>query len=256
MLQLKNNSPFIPAVGVLPNREAVDTVYVVVKATFAIGARLTIAEQPVAPVQADEYWGDPALSSLKHASELHVGKAGTDVVLLGQAWAAHNRPAADSSVRVVVAERAKLVRVFGDRVWKRDGFTRPQPFESMPLRYERAFGGQHPAIDGAPAAAEEHNPVGVGFLGGRRTDALVGQKLPNIEDPRRLLQQIGDLVTPAGFGCVAPAWLPRRRHAGSYDQRWQRARAPYLPADFDPRFFNCAAPASPGVPSWPATRRR
>jgi hypothetical protein len=41
---------------------------------------------------------------------------------------------------------------------------------------------------------------------------------------------------------IAPSWLPRRAYAGTYDERWQRGRAPYLPDDFDPRFFQSAVP--------------
>jgi hypothetical protein len=47
---------------------------------------------------------------------------------------------------------------------------------------------------------------------------------------------------PAGFGAVSPGWLPRRQFAGTYDEAWKRRRAPYLPADFNPRFFNVATP--------------
>jgi hypothetical protein len=41
---------------------------------------------------------------------------------------------------------------------------------------------------------------------------------------------------------VAPAWLPRRAYAGTYDAEWRRRRAPYLPRDFDARFLSCATP--------------
>src|SRR5882672_6968936 len=37
------------------------------------------------------------------------------------------------------------------------------------------------------------------------------------------------------------SWLPRRLYAGTYDEAWQQRRAPYLPVDFDPRFFQCAS---------------
>ena len=53
---------------------------------------------------------------------------------------------------------------------------------------------------------------------------------------------------PGGFGPIGPDWEPRQRHAGTYDERWKRERAPVLPADFDPR-HNCVAP--PGL--WSAT---
>jgi hypothetical protein len=57
------------------------------------------------------------------------------------------------------------------------------------------------------------------------------------------LQQLGQTPAPVCFSPIAPSWLPRRAFAGTYDHNWQRGRAPYLPDDFDPRFFQCAAPA-------------
>src|SRR5205807_2505220 len=41
---------------------------------------------------------------------------------------------------------------------------------------------------------------------------------------------------------AAAHWMPRRAFAGTYDEEWRRNRAPYLPTDFDRRFFQCAAP--------------
>jgi hypothetical protein len=65
--------------------------------------------------------------------------------------------------------------------------------------------------------------------------------VPNLEDPTTPLQHVGELCNPACFAPTAPHWLPRRAFAGTYDQQWQRTRAPYLPSDFDPRFLSCAA---------------
>jgi hypothetical protein len=242
MLQLKNKSPFVPAMSVFPNKDGIDTLYVVVRATFTLHPRLAIANKPVPPLLADEYWGEPGESSLKYTSELHVGKASTDVVLVGKAWPPGNRPIPDTIVAVSIAGRQKVVKVSGDRVWKRGGFTRPEPFESMPLVYERAYGGQHKVSAQGPVLAEERNPVGVGFLGKRSRDELIGTKVPNLEDPRRPIERLGDLCIPVCFGFVAPSWLPRRAFAGTYDKAWQTKRAPYLPTDFNLRFFNSAAP--------------
>ena len=41
---------------------------------------------------------------------------------------------------------------------------------------------------------------------------------------------------------IAPSWQPRVNYAGTYDEAWQKNRAPYLPEDFDKRFFNMAHP--------------
>ena len=87
MLQLRNTTPFKGALSLFPNEEGIDTLYVVIKATFQLGEELSLAEEQVPPTQADEYWGEPATSSLRYASDLHLGKPSTDVVLTGQAWA-------------------------------------------------------------------------------------------------------------------------------------------------------------------------
>src|SRR5262249_58514742 len=62
-------------------------------------------------------------------------------------------------------------------------------------------------------------------------------------DPESPLDKLGDPSVPACFAPSAPAWLPRRGFAGTYDEAWQKARAPYLPEDFDPRFLQCATEA-------------
>jgi hypothetical protein len=240
MLQLKNESPFAPAISLLPNKNGIDTLFVVIKATFELWPVLKLAEKQVPPVLADEYWGEPGISSLKYASELHTGKPSTDVLLVGQAWPPDGKRATEMLVSLQVAERRKIIRVFGDRVWKSGGsFTSPQPFESMPLVFERAYGGTQ-VLDETRILAEERNPVGKGFAGKRSASDMAHEALPNLEDPAHVLSRAGVRSEPACFSFVATHWLPRRAFAGTYDEAWQKKRAPYLPLDFDSRFFNCA----------------
>ncbi len=240
MLQLDNQTPFYAVMSVLPNREGVDTLYVIIKATLVLRPKLALAPEQIPVTLADEYYADPTDSSLKQVSELHIGKPGTDVLLVGRAWAPEGHPVAETSVRIAVAERHKTLRVLGDRSWGRDGTpTAPEPFEAMPLVWERAFGGIQQLPD--RVLAEERNPVGVGFAGTRSGDELVGYPVPNLEDPATPLERLGQLATPACLAPCAPHWLPRRAFAGTYDERWQRTRAPYLPVDFDPRFLMCGA---------------
>jgi hypothetical protein len=240
VLQLKNHTPFAATMAVLPDRFGIDTLYVIVKATVTLRPSLSLSEVQVPPVLADEYHGDPAASSLRTASELHLGKSGTDVLLIGSAWAPDRRPVTRTQVSMSVAGRRKTIQVTGDRVWRDGRPFEPRPFESIPLVWERAFGGVHRR--GERVQAEERNPVGCGFAGGRSAGEMEGQPVPNLEDPASPLRQVGDVVVPACLAPVAPSWLPRRAFAGTYDERWQRFRAPYLPDDFDPRFFQSAVP--------------
>ena len=248
MLQLQNTTPFKAAIAVLPDRAGIDTLYVVVKATLQIRPKLALSDEQVPVTLADEYYGDPTSSSLRAPSELHIGKPGTDVLLIGSAWAPAGRQVRQAQVSVSVAGRQKTMLVKGDRTWRDGRPSDPRPFESIPLVWERAFGGSHRRGD--VVVSEERNPVGRGFAGEPPADDkadqpppnLEGQPLPNIEDPETPLQQAGQKAAPVCLAPIAASWLPRRAFAGTYDERWQRSRAPYLPDDFDPRFLQCAAP--------------
>jgi hypothetical protein len=244
MLQLKNESPFAPAITVFPNHDGVDTLFVVVRAAFRLEPGTPPLETPPPPVQVDEYWGEPGKSSLKYASEYHIGKPGTDVVVVGSAHTPNGRAVPEMLVAVELAGRQKVAVALGDRRWRSGGrISDPQPFTSMPLQWERAFGGMHQlGPEPHQVLLEELNPVGRGFQGKRTPSDVVGEPLPNIEDARRRLTRFGDRVPPVGFGFVAAAWLSRRQYAGTYDAAWERKRAPYLPVDFDPRFFQSAPP--------------
>jgi hypothetical protein len=112
----------------------------------------------------------------------------------------------------------------------------------MPLRWELAYGGIAPASGGdAVPDHEPRNPVGRGLVAKRAAPADE-QPLPNLEDPQALLAEPHDRPPPACFAPIAPTWQPRRSHAGTYDEAWTRQRAPYLPLDFDPRYFQVAPP--------------
>ncbi len=249
MLEIRNDTPFVVALVPGLDPEGLESATLVVKGTFALGGRagepgLAGKQAPVA--LADTHVSDDdAGSSLRVASEATPAKPATDVALVGHAVSPRGAvPSLD--VELHAGPVSKVVRVFGDRCWEsRLGMkhaSRPEPFERMPLVYERAFGGAD-VTDPDPAkhAFEERNPVGRGFSLGRGA-ALRDLPLPNLEDPRDLISSPRDRPAPAAFGFVSPGWMPRRALAGTYDDAWQRDRCPFLPADFDPRFYQAAHP--------------
>jgi hypothetical protein len=250
MLQLKNGSPLVVGLAVLPDPDGIDTAYATIKGTFRIQSgevSLAAEQQPLR--FADEFWGDPATTSLRYAAEVHPSKPSTDVVLVGHAWAPKGKPVTRLDVQLRVGPIERSIRVSGDREW-RPGFlffparaTPAQPFKKMPLTFERAFGGTftHPKRP-EQVRFDERNPVGRGFSGGARGRALRGLALPNLEDPARPVRDPRQRPRPMSPGYVAPAWEPRKSCAGTYDHKWQRTRAPYLPTDFRPAYFNTAPP--------------
>ena len=247
MLQFRNETGLAGTILAAANPDGIDSLYAVVKGTFALD-RLDAsgipapAEEQVPPVLADEHHGDPAASSIRVPSDMSLVKPATDVLLLGTAFAPRGRPAEWMDVTVSVGRLRKIVRVFGDRFWRSGAgghaATAPRPFERVPLVWERAYGGTDQARD--QPRGEARNPVGAGFRAPDGEKPLDGLPLPNLEDPYDPVRSWKQQATPAAFAPVAPAWEPRRSRAGTYDEAWQKGRAPYLPKDFDPAFFQLA----------------
>lgn len=241
MLQLQNNTPFAASMALFPNEDAIDTLYVMVKASFDISASLTLAEEQSPPIATDVYWTEPGKSSIKYTSDYHIGKPSTDIIMLGHACAPDKKAATQLDVSLSVGQVAKTVRVFGDRRWRDGRMTPAATFTTMPLVYEKAYGGIHITNDKV-VESDLRNPVGRGFAGSRKDEDMDGVPLPNLEDPANLIKAPTDQPAPACFGACAPNWQPRVSYAGTYDEQWQTNRAPYLPQDFDRRFLNVAHP--------------
>lgn len=220
------------------DKEGRQVLVVVVKGTYEIrpDGRCRLAVPQIPPVEADISLGEPGESSIVDETDYATFKPKTDILLKGNAYAPGGKRTEVVDVQMTVGPVTKAVRVFGDRIWKPGlavGFevSAPIPFTKMPLIYERAFGGRdHPP-----------NPVGRGFHRPGAAD-VAGSLLPNLENPKALLKNPYESPGPACFGPVGRNWEPRVGHAGTYDEAWKEKRFPFLPEDFDDRYFQ-AAPA-------------
>lgn len=246
MFHLNNNTPFAAQSFKMSNHSGVDIFCVVVKATYELEPELRIARKQHPITMVDTYWGEPGQSSLKYPSEVHPQKPGTDVIVVAQACAPDEHPVTQLDAGLSIAGRIRIIRVFGDRFWRK-GFLStepgpPKPFLRLPVVYERAYGGIRTVVDTPDILVEARNPVGKGFWGNRSPKSLEKEALPNIEDPKNLIKSPLDQPPPTGFGAIAPHWQPRASYAGTYDERWQKIRAPFLPEDFNIRFYHTAHP--------------
>ncbi|NMO13792.1 DUF2169 domain-containing protein [Pyxidicoccus fallax] len=241
---LENETPFAFDMMGLADEEVRPLLLLVVKATYALGdAGLKLADEQPPVKWSGEPWGKPGESSDKYEPSTAFIKLATDVVLIGHAYPPQ-KGATEGLVALQVGPLKKAVRVVGERTWFRSmgrvTATKPLPFDTLPLTWERAFGGWD-RTDAAKPTFEPRNPVGVGFRASPR-HFEEGLKLPNLEDPAEPLREFGQKVTPVGFGFTSPDWQPRAKLAGTYDEAWNKTRKPLLPKDFDRRFFNAAAP--------------
>lgn len=240
MWLVDNRTPFAAERSWVRDRTGAEVWLVAVKCTFDVNVdgTLTISDEQPPVLRLPEHYGKPGTSSVRFEADLVLTKVRTDVLLVGHAHAPPGHTATELDVGFRVGPVQKVLRVTGNRVWGPLGSSSYEPFRTMPLVYERAFGG----VDRRSANPERdwdwRNPVGTGFAISREN--VTGLSLPNIEYPGEPVKSWSDRPRPAGFGPIAAHWQSRARFAGTYDDAWLAQRQPLLPDDFDDRFFQCA----------------
>jgi len=253
MRPIINHSPLQAYVGFSIYPDGRKSLTAVAKATFSIpsqsGAVCRLASEQLEPLPLPTYVGERWQSSILRPADVVPYKPGTDVVLIGHAYAPKERPVTELSVSVKVADLHKSLVVVGDRQWHRAAgelvMTKPEPFVRMPLVYERAFGGCPPSQrEKQQPDHDQRNPVGTGYCV-VEGDAD-GMRLPNLEAPEARITSWRSVPPVAGFGAIDAHWAGRRRFAGTFDTTWRATQFPRMPLDLDPR-FHCVA--SPGLGS-------
>ena len=240
-------------------------VNVVAKRTYCIqpGGRATLAPDQRPLVFEPSYRGPSAPEREAPPSAdpdvfCHL-KQGTDLVVQGAAHAPGGEArqmevgvgVAASGSRPEAARRAwRSLRVVGPRrLVVRGGavvaFGAPEPFDRVPVTYDRAYGGRdrwaheekHPdeemawlskysvhSFDELTHYNYPRNPCGSGYLVHASERALAELELPNVEDPARPLTP--DMIVrgdarswptaplPASFDWVEQSWFPRAAFVG------------------------------------------
>lgn len=126
--------------------------------------------------------------------------------------------------------------------------TEGEPTTSVPLTWEKAFGGMRPTAAGRQIP-HEANPVGLGLL---HEDLSSKDQLipaPQIEAQAYPITDWRKDYDPEGLAPVAPWWSARGRHSGTYDEAWRQTRPPLPPLDFKYDFWQ-AAPAGQCFRPW------
>ncbi len=95
----------------------------------------------------------------------------------------------------------------------------------------------------APQIELEGKPVTTLDITGHPSGELDARKMAEIAAAYQFM--------PTGLGVTGRAWSPRLQHAGTYDEAWLKKIWPYLPKDFDFRYWN-GAPADQQI-SWPSS---
>jgi hypothetical protein len=206
------------------------TLTFVCKATYRLApTESELADEQEAPNEEDNYWDDDTTRSLYAPSDLVPFKARADVLLVGHAFAPRDEPKTSLIARLTVGSMSKAIECCRDRRWTLEGQLREGPrITRVPLRYERAAGGQ-----------ETSNPVGMRL---DAADAYGMVHLPNLQPPGTSVPKRGEGVEAVGFGPIAPTWPTRVEKLGRYAPSWTAATwsSQPVPDDLDPAYWNCA----------------
>lgn len=247
MFVSKNTSPFLAEAFVFTDKRGKKSSVAVVRATFDVGADGSAAASDVQTpfVFADTHYGDPAATSIQCESDFVPVKHKAEILLNASAVAPNAEPVAQVAVGLFGPGLSKQAIVTGERCWT-SGFrgikpTPPAPFYSLPLAWHLAFGGTDKSHENlSHHRCELRNPIGTGFHINASTETIVGVALPCIEHPQHRMRSWSDTPEPIGFGPVSRFAKSRVRFAGTYDQHWMDDVLPFLPADFDDRYFQAA----------------
>lgn len=250
-MQIWNQTGFAHEFTMGMDKEAREYIVVVVKGTYDFptepGGPVHKSAEQAPLVMADTQTGVPGYSATLWETDFAFRKPRCDVIANGCAYAPGRRPAERVPVGIKVGNWSKLFEVVGHREWRSIGpvftATSPQPFLKLPISYDVAWGGvdRLDPEDKLPASYK-YNPVGTGWSRTRNQRLIPGLRLPNT-------QAVGeDIRTPFGdykpmsFGPMGRGWPGRIEYGGTYDQNWIDNIFPFLPPDFDERYFQMAPP--------------
>jgi hypothetical protein len=196
----------------------------VVKATFTIvpnaEAVVAKAQRPILP---DTPHMDEIGRSLAWPNDMVPWKPNTGFFIIGSFHQPGGEPATTGRAGFMFGPLRKELLFFGPRVATQvaDGswtVVAEEPMLSVPLRWEYSYGG----------LKDRRNPYGMGQEV-ERANGIRTVRLPRIEHPEQPLRTVQDRSEPANFAPMPPSF-----------QKWSLFRAPLLPLDWDPSFFNAA----------------
>lgn len=191
----------------------------------------------------------PFVSPFEFDQDTAAFRNATDVVVQGHCHT-YGEPRYESLVAIASGDFRREILVTGDRRVEvgPDGqprFTQPEPFEKLPLRYDRAYGGvdtvalarfSNPTFEELKFARPDwqldrqtpfhykRNPTGRGFLIEADEESLAAARVPNLSypfdpvTPERLAvgapERWARAPLPAALDWTGPGWFPRIAYLG------------------------------------------
>lgn len=218
----------------------------VVKGTFDLtnGQMAALSEEQVYPCAEVRVAGDLGHEVIAYDSDFAYYKPRADVLFHGSCHAPNSVPVSFCRATLQVGRIQKAIDVYGDRFWESrlmGKASEPTPFVSMPINFERAYGGPK----------NGSNPIGRGVGKEAVSEGQTAVALPNLVEAGAEIRTSSERVAAASFTPIDAHWETRSSKLGTYDQRWQHGRAKdlWFPEDVSWDHFN-SAPEGLQVEGW------
>lgn len=162
-----------------------------------------------------------------------------EVLVAGSAHAPNSEPVKSMKIRLALGAVDKTLGVIGNRTW-RSGLmpmqqvSDPEPFVTMPISWDRAYGGK----------SYGDNPAGKGHMGSGKywRGTSLTAELPNVVDPLRIVNDVRSNHCPVGLRPIDITLPQRSKKAGTYSQSWLKNHFPGYAPDMDWSIFNAGSP--------------
>ncbi|WP_167084457.1 DUF2169 family type VI secretion system accessory protein [Massilia frigida] len=247
-MKIINHTGFAAACTTAADKSGRKHLLVVIKATYRLplsGEPAQLLDTQIEPVSADTATEEPGLSAPEYECEFVLVKPRCEVLLLGSAYAPQGVAAQRVGVGFQVGSVSKAFHVYGKRNWRASllGINPGPavPFTRQPISYDIAFGG----VEKNPRKPDKRaaylaNPIGLGYQKKIRRGLIDGAPMAQTEAVEAKIKHPGKAYAPMGFGPLGRNWSQRLKYAGTYDEAWQKNVFPFLPHDFDERYFQSA----------------
>ncbi|WP_150526867.1 DUF2169 family type VI secretion system accessory protein [Roseibium sediminis] len=246
MWEVKNKTPFVAGGAFERDRNGREFWCVAIRARFNVEADGLCRISDDSPwIRLGPEYADEEAQELASDTDIAPFKPSTDILLKGTVQSVKSG-IGSQPVRMRVGHLEKRALVLGARILEVNGgkpklVSQFELAKETPLSWSGAYGGRDFCSDDEAEVCES-NPVGTGYCSSPLKALPDGSRvaLPLFENPDEPITGESGPVRPTGFGAVQRFWKPRKEHAGTFDETWERSRAPVLPEDFDERFYQTA----------------
>lgn len=190
------------------------------------GAPPLFAPDQVDPAMAPHYAQDDPEGFLFRDADMSLPRPQVDLIILADGHAPGGRGDQPYEVRATWGTWSKGAKVQPAMVRGEKGRAEPMmPPPAVPLDWR------------ASGRGDDTQPNPLGRFAQNAKDVPEGTLLPQLGARGADMERAAPALS---FSAVPPAWPARARHAGTYDAAWERSRAPILPADLNPLYWQSA----------------